>query len=211
MVEEQCQQQLLLESSYIGATVCLWEKNSPTLIEEGIGKEAGEEPQKLILHPIPINLYPSATAQPKNNPLLVHILPTLAPHATPETPTVKAIPYTLPALQNLKKLVAFVQTFATTSKTLAAAHTAWHRGWFECWFRHGAPGPRNFYKIHLFLGKLNLRWTGPFTIQEVYLNGSVDLLNAKDNRVFKVNGQRLKPYAAQHSIDNEEIPLLDPP
>ena len=66
-------------------------------------------------------------------------------------------------------------------------------------------------KLHLFLCKLKSRWTGPFTIQEVYINGSVDLLNAKDNRVFKVNGQRLKPYAAQHSIDREEIPLLDPP
>ena len=65
-------------------------------------------------------------------------------------------------------------------------------------------------KLHLFPSKLKSRWTGPFTIQEVYLNGSVDLLNAKYNRVFKVNGQRLKPYAAQHSTDKEEIPLLDP-
>ena len=51
-------------------------------------------------------------------------------------------------------------------------------------------------KLHIFLGKLKSRWTGPFTIPEVYPNGSVDLLNSKDNRVFKVNGQRLKPYAA---------------
>ena len=65
-------------------------------------------------------------------------------------------------------------------------------------------------KLHLFPSKLKLRWTGSFTIQEVYLNGSVDLLNSKDNRVFKVNGQRLKPYAAQHSVDKEKIPLLDP-
>ena len=66
-------------------------------------------------------------------------------------------------------------------------------------------------KLHLFPSKLKSRWTGPFTIQEVYLNGLVDLLNAKENRVFKVNGQRLKPYAAQNSTDKEEIPLLDPP
>ena len=66
-------------------------------------------------------------------------------------------------------------------------------------------------KLRFFAGKLKSRWTGPFTIQEVYLNGSVDLLNAKGNRVFKVNSQRLKPYAAQHSTDKEEIPLLDPP
>ena len=66
-------------------------------------------------------------------------------------------------------------------------------------------------KLHLFPGKLKSRWTGPFTILEVFSNGSVDLLNSKENRVFKVNGQRLKPYAAQHSADKEEIPLLDPP
>ena len=66
-------------------------------------------------------------------------------------------------------------------------------------------------KLHLFLGKLKSRWTGPFTIQEVYHNGSVNLLNSKDNRVFKVNEQRLKPYSAQHSANKEEIPLLDPP
>ena len=36
-------------------------------------------------------------------------------------------------------------------------------------------------KLHLFSGKLKSRWIGPFTIQEVYLNGLVDLLSAKDN------------------------------
>ena len=66
-------------------------------------------------------------------------------------------------------------------------------------------------KLHLFPGKLKSRWTRPFNILEVYLNGSLDLFNSKDNRVFKVNGQRLKTYAVQHSADKEEIPLLDPP
>ena len=66
-------------------------------------------------------------------------------------------------------------------------------------------------KLHIFPGKLKSRWTGPFTIQEVYLIRSVDLFNSKDNRVFKVIGQRLKPYAVQHSADKEEIPLHDPP
>ena len=66
-------------------------------------------------------------------------------------------------------------------------------------------------KLHLFSGKLKSRWTRPFTIQEVYLNGLIDLLNVKDNRVFKINGQRLNLYATQHSADKEEIPLLDPP
>ena len=66
-------------------------------------------------------------------------------------------------------------------------------------------------KLHLFPGKLKSRCIGSFTILEVYPNGSADLLNYKDNMVSKVNGQILKPYAAQHSTDNEEIPLLDTP
>ena len=66
-------------------------------------------------------------------------------------------------------------------------------------------------KLQIFPSKLKSRWTGPFTIKEVYLNGPVNLLNSKDNRVIKVNGQRMEPFAAQHSTDKEEIPLLDPP
>ena len=38
---------------------------------------------------------------------------------------------------------------------------------------------------------------GPFIVQQAYPNGSVDLLNPNDNRVIKVNGQRVKPYVVQ--------------
>ena len=41
-------------------------------------------------------------------------------------------------------------------------------------------------------------------------NGSVDLFNPNDNRVIKVNGQRVKPYVVQQTV-REEILLLDPP
>ena len=44
----------------------------------GRGKEAGEEPQKLIPQRNPINLNPNATTQPKNSPFLVYILPSPA-------------------------------------------------------------------------------------------------------------------------------------
>ena len=108
----------------------------PLLTEEDSGKEAVEEQQE---HNLPLPPIDS-----------VYILPTPAAHSNPETPTIKAIPFTLPTLQNLKKLVAFVQIFATTSKTLAAAHTAWHSGWFGCWFKHGTPGPQHFRKLHQF-------------------------------------------------------------
>ena len=43
-----------------------------------------------------------------------------------------------------------------------------------------------------------------------YPNGSVDLRDLSDDRVFKVNGQRVKPYVVQQVI-KEEILLMDPP
>ena len=95
------------------------------LTEEGSGKDVVEELQKHNLH------LPSTDQ--------VYILPTPTAHSTPKTPTEKVIPSPLPMLQNFRKLVASVQTFATTSQTLAAAHTAWHSEWFGCWFRFGAP------------------------------------------------------------------------
>ena len=49
-------------------------------------------------------------------------------------------------------------------------------------------------KLHLFLGKLKSRWTSPFIVLQAHPNGSVDLVNPNDDRVIKVNGQRVKPY-----------------
>ena len=148
MVEEQCQQQGLFESSYTCATVCPWEKEgeiTALLTEEGNGKEEGEEPQKLILHLNPINLDPSANAQATYNPLPVYILPTPATNSKPATPAPKAKSNpSLPTMQKFKKLVANVQAFATTSKTQAVAYIAWHSGWFGCRFGVGAPEPRHF-------------------------------------------------------------------
>ena len=66
-------------------------------------------------------------------------------------------------------------------------------------------------KLHLFPGKLKSRWIEPFIVQQAYPNGSVDLLNPNDSRIFKVNGQRVKPYIVQQSVDGEEILLLDAP
>ena len=65
-------------------------------------------------------------------------------------------------------------------------------------------------KLHLFLGKLRSRWTGPFIVQRTHPNGSVDLINPNDDRVIKVNGQRVKPYVVKQTV-KEEILLLDPP
>ena len=129
-VEEQCQQQGSFESLHIRAAVYPWEKNEeilPLLTEEVV-----EECQD---HNLPL---------PPNS---VHILPSPAAQPLPEEPApaaeAKTIPSPLPALQNLKKLVAIVQTFVTTSKKMAVAYVAWHSGWFGCWFGFREPEPRH--------------------------------------------------------------------
>ena len=86
-------------------------------------QQAGEDHQRLTLHLNPINLDPSATAQPKNNPLLVYILPATQFTYEAHAPKAESIPFALP-VQYFKKLVAFVQTFSTTSKKMAPADVA---------------------------------------------------------------------------------------
>ena len=152
MVEESCLQQPQeglvknFESS-VGAVVCLWEKKeatSPLLTEDNSGKEEGEEPQEPIIQANPIYLDPNATAQPQDNPLPMYILPTPAATSKPAAPAPKTHASPSLLVQHFKRLVATVQAFATTSKTMAAAHTAWHSGWFGCRFTFGAPEPWHF-------------------------------------------------------------------
>ena len=103
VAEEQCQQQPheeliedfielsegLFESLDTCAVVFPREKKEeilPFITKEGSGIEAGKEPQKLTLQPIPLKLNPTATAQATKCPLLVapstdqvYILPSPAP------------------------------------------------------------------------------------------------------------------------------------
>ncbi|KAL6313019.1 hypothetical protein AAG906_037936 [Vitis piasezkii] len=69
---------------------------------------------------------------------------------------------------------------------------------------------RNDAYINSNIAKQRLKkWhIGPFTIQQVYSNGVVELLNS--TRSFKFNGQRLKPFLEPFSQDKEEINLLEP-
>ena len=69
----------------------------PLLTEKGSGKEVVEEHQE---HNLPLPPIDS-----------VYILPTPVAHSNPEAPTGKATPFTLPALQNFRKLVATAQIF----------------------------------------------------------------------------------------------------
>ena len=167
MAEEQCQQQPheeliedfielsegLFESSDTCAVVFPREKKEeilPFITEEGSETKAVEVPKKNVLQPIPTELNPTATAQDTKCPLpvapstdQVYILPPPAPQPTNEATTTKAS-LALPALKSLKKLVAIVRAFSTTSKTMVAAHIAGHSGWFGWWFGFGASEPRHF-------------------------------------------------------------------
>ena len=43
-------------------------------------------------------------------------------------------------------------------------------------------------------GKLHSHWIGPFKITNVFPCGAVEVQSFETNKVFKVNGQRLKPF-----------------
>ena len=108
-----------------GDTFWPWKKEeqiSALISEEGSGKEIVEDPQKHVLQPIPTN--PTANAKTTYSPLPVYILPTPAenPKPTAPAPQTHASPSLL--VQNIRKLVANVQDFTTTSKAQAAAYTA---------------------------------------------------------------------------------------
>ena len=139
------------------ASVTFWpwkqkEQISTLITEESSGHGTGEGTQENIIQPNPIDLETTATAQDTYYPLpvapsddQVYILPTPAAKSKPSAPAPKGKSNTsLHAMQNIRRLVASVHTFATTSKKMANAYIAWHSGWFGCGFGFGAPGPRHF-------------------------------------------------------------------
>ena len=65
-------------------------------------------------------------------------------------------------------------------------------------------------RLHIFPGKLKLRWIGPFIIHQVHANGVVELLNSNNTDIFKVNGHRLKSFIESFNQENDEVSLLEP-
>jgi hypothetical protein len=51
----------------------------------------------------------------------------------------------------------------------------------------------NFH-LHLFTGKLQPRWSGPFIVRTVSTHGAIEMEDPKNGNVVKVNGQHLKPF-----------------
>ena len=109
------------------------EKEITALLTEKSSEHEGT--QETIIQPnpqaIPIDLDTIATAQDTKTPLpvassdnQVYILPTPASQPTSAAPAPKAKSNPLHAMQNIKRLVASVHTFATTSKKMANAYMA---------------------------------------------------------------------------------------
>lgn len=65
-------------------------------------------------------------------------------------------------------------------------------------------------RLHLFPGKLKSRWTGPYFVKTVFPHGAVELMDPKNDSVFKVNGQRLKPFLELPQFEEEVMSLHEP-
>ena len=65
-------------------------------------------------------------------------------------------------------------------------------------------------RLHLFLEKMRSRWIGPFIVKNVFPYGAIEIENPKNGNIFKVNGQRLKPFLENFSQEEESINLEDP-
>ena len=65
-------------------------------------------------------------------------------------------------------------------------------------------------RLHLFPRILRSRWTGAFIVKNVFPYGAIEIENPKNGNIFKVNGQRLKPFLENFSQEEESINLEDP-
>ena len=64
--------------------------------------------------------------------------------------------------------------------------------------------------LHMFLGKLRSKWTGPFVVKVVYPYGAVEIENPENEKTFKVNGDRLKPFLKNFDRQESSEELVEP-
>ena len=65
-------------------------------------------------------------------------------------------------------------------------------------------------RLHIFPGKLCSRWTGPFIVKVVHPYGAVEIENPENGKLFKVNGQCLKPFLKNFDRQESNEELVDP-
>ncbi|KAL6281817.1 hypothetical protein ACE6H2_012746 [Prunus campanulata] len=66
-------------------------------------------------------------------------------------------------------------------------------------------------RLKLFPGKLRTRWSGPFTVVQVFPYGTIEIRDHTTDTTFKVNGQRLKPYLSASFERNTNVVALASP
>ena len=62
-------------------------------------------------------------------------------------------------------------------------------------------------RLHLFPGKLRSKWTRPFFVKIFFPRDAREIENPKNGNIFKVNGQRLKPFLEIFPQKEESINL----
>ncbi|CAM8972681.1 unnamed protein product [Rhodiola kirilowii] len=65
--------------------------------------------------------------------------------------------------------------------------------------------------LRLMPGKLRSRWTGLYTVAQVFNHGALELENSRHWNRFKVNGQRVKHYQGKIEAPTQEFDLAEPP
>ena len=65
-------------------------------------------------------------------------------------------------------------------------------------------------RLHIFLRKLRSRWTGPFIVKMVHPYGAMEIENSDNGKLFKVNGQCLKPFLENFNRQESIKELVDP-
>ena len=66
-------------------------------------------------------------------------------------------------------------------------------------------------KLRLYPSKLKSRWLGPFVVASVHPHGAVEIQSLSTNKIFKVNGHKLKHFKDGDAVKFiEEITLEDP-
>ena len=64
-------------------------------------------------------------------------------------------------------------------------------------------------RLKLFSGKLRSRWLSPYIVTQIFPYGVVQIVEPGTDRVFTVNGHRLKLFQEKLSVDTiEEVRLL---
>ncbi|CAM8908167.1 unnamed protein product [Rhodiola kirilowii] len=65
--------------------------------------------------------------------------------------------------------------------------------------------------LRLMPGKLQSRWTGPYTVTKVFNHGALQVENPTSGSQFKVNGQRVKHYQGEIELPVQKFDLAEPP